>query len=66
MTLENSIADIVHQYVELFFRSEILQMYCLKWSYLLKKLLLGVWQRARSCARAVMDSLNSLHIQVCH
>jgi hypothetical protein len=43
MTLENSIADIVHQYVELFFRSEILQMYCLKWSYLLKKLLLGVW-----------------------
>jgi len=41
MVLENSIADIVHQYVELFFRSERLQMYCLKWAHLLKKLLLG-------------------------
>ena len=41
MVLENSIADLVHQYVELFFRSERLQMYCLKWTNLLKKLLLG-------------------------
>jgi len=28
MILESSIADIVHQYVELFFRSEILQVFC--------------------------------------
>ena len=41
MVLVNSIPDIVHEYVELFFRSETLQMYCLKWAHLLKKLLLG-------------------------
>jgi hypothetical protein len=41
MVLVNSIPDIVHEYVELFFRSEMLQMYCLKWAHLLKKLLLG-------------------------
>jgi hypothetical protein len=53
LVVENSMQDVVYQFVELFFRTETMQMYAMQWTTLMKKLLLGfpgkaeLWEAAR-------------------
>lgn len=51
--VEHSMLDVVYQFIELFFRTEKMQMYTTQWTVLMKKLILGndpraeIWEAAR-------------------
>uniref|UniRef100_A0A6T8MTR4 ADP-ribosylglycohydrolase n=1 Tax=Hemiselmis andersenii TaxID=464988 RepID=A0A6T8MTR4_HEMAN len=62
LVVENSMQDVVYQFVELFFRTETMQMYAMQWTTLMKKLLLGFPAKAElwDAARKVDVELDAL------